>query len=102
MLDEQLCKLIYLGHDLLIFVSVKWRLKIVVRVKIFYAKINLSRFDNPLKDNVFWLCLVNHTDYSICGQDIRDPLSGHFLQKYPFPYYIADGFLVKLILKYFP
>ena len=30
MLDEQLCKLIYLGHDLLIFVSVKWRLKIAV------------------------------------------------------------------------
>ena len=59
-------------------------------------------FDNPLKDNVFWLCFVNHTDYSICGQDIRDPLSGYFLQKYPFPYYIADDFLVKLILKYFP
>ena len=31
MLDEQLRKLIYLGHDLLIFVSVKWRLKITVR-----------------------------------------------------------------------
>ena len=31
MLDEQLCKLIYLGHDFLIFVYVKWRLKIVVR-----------------------------------------------------------------------
>ena len=32
MLDEQICKLIYLGHDLLIFVYVKWRLKIVVLV----------------------------------------------------------------------
>ena len=31
MLDGQLCKLIYLGHDLLIFVYVKWRLKIAVR-----------------------------------------------------------------------
>ena len=31
MLDEQLYKLIYLGHDLLIFVYVKWRLKIAVR-----------------------------------------------------------------------
>ena len=30
MLDEQLCKLIYMGYDLLIFVYVKWRLKIVV------------------------------------------------------------------------
>ena len=30
MLDEQLCKLIYLGNDLLIFVYVKWRLKIAV------------------------------------------------------------------------
>ena len=63
-------------------------------VTIFLAKINLSRFGNPLKDNVFWLCFVNHTDYSICRQDIRDPLSGYFLQKYPFSYYIADGFLI--------
>ena len=31
MLDEQLSKLIYPGHDLLIFVSIKWRLKIAVR-----------------------------------------------------------------------
>ena len=35
MLDEQLCKLIYLSHDLLIFVYVKWRLKIAVRDNIF-------------------------------------------------------------------